>query len=89
MELSLRAQIILRSMLTLVLTVAPALLSVLQEQFLRVNIPTDYEKIKEGYRDGTSFLLHAFLFLRVLYYPVNNPSVLPTRFYLFRGQDML
>lgn len=46
LALSLREQIILRSMLTLVLTAAPALLSVLQEQSLRVNMLTDNEKIK-------------------------------------------
>ncbi|EDS05809.1 hypothetical protein CLOSCI_03177 [[Clostridium] scindens ATCC 35704] len=37
LEQSLREQIISRSMLTLVLTVALALLSVLQEQFLRAS----------------------------------------------------
>lgn len=46
LALFLRAQIILRLMLTLVWTVALALLSVLQELFLRVNKPADNEKIK-------------------------------------------
>lgn len=46
LALFLREQIILRLMLTLVLTAAPALLSVLQEQSLRVNMLTDNETIK-------------------------------------------
>jgi len=46
LALFLREQIILRLMLTLVWTVALALLSVLQELFLRVNKPIDNEKIK-------------------------------------------
>ena len=46
LALFLRAQIILRSMLTLVLIVELALLSVLQEQFPRANMT--YDLFKKG-----------------------------------------